>query len=169
MTMATELVTAFNDQITLEFESSYGYLQLAAYFEEVSLTGFASWMRAQSGEERAHALKFYDFVLDRGASVSLGPISAPADRPESALEAFETALSHEQRVTAAIGSLYELAQAHGDSASFPLLQWFLNEQVEEEASVGEVCDQLRFAGGNPAAILMLDRELAGRAPEPGEE
>ncbi len=162
MTMNDALAAGFNDQITLEFASSYSYLQLAAYFAERSLSGFEAWMRVQAEEERNHGLKFFDFVLDRGNEVRLGAIPAPETVPESALEAFEIALEHEQRVTAAIGELLVLAQAEGDAASYPLLQWFLNEQVEEEASVSEIVDQLRFAGDNSAAILMLDREYANR-------
>lgn len=160
--MSDRLAAAYNDQITLELASSHAYLQLAAYFAGASLTGFESWMRAQADEERDHALRFYDFVLDRGNAVELGAIDGPGGNPGGALEAFETALDHERKVTAAIRDLYALAQEEDDAASYPLLQWFLNEQVEEEASVGEIVDQLRFADGNPAAVLMLDREHAGR-------
>lgn len=166
MPMSDALETAYNDQISLEFSSSHAYLQLAAYFSRESLTGFEAWMRTQAEEERAHAIKFFDFVLDRGNDVRLGTIEAPAGMPGSPLEAFELALDQERKVTARIGGLLELAQAEGDSASYPLLQWFMNEQVEEESTVGEIVDQLRFANGNPAAILMLDREYASRAPAP---
>lgn len=161
--MSESLAQAYNDQISMEFASSHAYLQLAAYFADESLTGFESWMRLQAEEERMHALKFFDFVLDRGNQVVLGSIDAPTKLPSSALEAFEIALGHEQRVTAAIRDLFTLAESEGDAASYPILQWFLEEQVEEESSVGEIVDQLRFADGNPAAILMLDRERAGRA------
>lgn len=160
--MSDGLAKAYNEQITLEFASAHAYLQLAAYFSDRSLTGFESWMRLQADEERLHAVKFFDFVLDRGNQVLLGSIDAPTKLPSSALEAFEIALEHEERVTAAIKELFALAESEGDSASFPILQWFLEEQVEEEASVGEIVDQLRFAGDNTAAILMLDRERAGR-------
>lgn len=168
--MSDRLADAFNRQITLEFASSYAYLQLGAYFEDVSLTGFAGWMRAQSAEEWQHGLKFYDFVLDRGNRIALGPIDAPDVEPASALEAFQIALDHERKVTASISDLYATAQEERDGASYPLLQWFLAEQVEEEASVGEIVDQLRLAGDSAAAILMLDREYAGRpAPQAGGE
>ena len=163
--MSDTLANAYNDQITLEFSSSHAYLQLAAYFADRSLTGFEAWMRAQAAEEREHGLKFFDFVLDRGNEVVLGDIDAPGKLPSSPLEAFEIALSHEERVTASIAQLLELAQAEGDGASYPILQWFMTEQVEEEASVGEIVDQLTFAGENPAAILMLDREYANRPEE----
>jgi ferritin len=122
-------------------------------------------MRAQAEEERTHALKFFDFVLDRGNEVTLGTIDAPGGAPKSALEAFEIALGHEKKVTASIASLLEFAQSENDAASYPLLQWFMTEQVEEEASVGAIVDQLRFARDNPAAILMLDREHATRPAE----
>lgn len=162
MPMSDALVDAYNEQITLEFASSHAYLQMAAYFADLSLTGFEGWMRAQSDEERVHALKFFDFVLDRGHSVTLGSVAAPSAGPKSPAHAFEIALEQERRVTAEISELYELAHQEGDSASYPLLQWFLNEQIEEEDIVGEILDQLRFAADNPAAILMLDREYAGR-------
>lgn len=160
--MSERLADAYAEQISLELASSHAYLQLAAYFADASLTGFESWMRAQAEEERLHALKFFDFVLDRGNAIELGPIPGPGGLPGSPLEAFETALAHERKVTESIRNLYELAQEEGDSASYTLLQWFLTEQVEEEATVGEIVDQLRFADNNPAAVLMLDREHAGR-------
>jgi len=166
--MSDQLAKAYNDQITLEFSSSHAYLQLAAYFADRSLTGFEAWMRGQAAEEREHALKFFDFVLDRGNQIALGAIDAPGQPPGSALEAFEIALSHEQRVTASITALLGLAQEEADGASYPILQWFLTEQVEEESSVGEIVDQLRFADGNPAAVLMLDREYATRQDDTEE-
>lgn len=166
--MSDQLAKAYNDQITLEFSSSHAYLQLAAYFADRSLSGFEAWMRGQAAEEREHALKFFDFVLDRGNQVELGPIDAPGPPPSSALQAFEIALSHEERVTASITALLELAQNEADGASYPILQWFLTEQVEEESSVGEIVDQLRFADENPAAVLMLDREYATRPDDTQE-
>lgn len=167
MAMSDALSEAFQKQIDLEFSSSHAYLQLAAYFSDQSLTGFESWMRAQADEERAHGMKFFDFVLDRGRTVDLGAIDAPSAVPTSPLEAFEIALAHEQKVTAAIQDLMTLAESENDAASYQILQWFLTEQIEEEDSVGEIVDQLRFAHGNPAAILMLDRERAHRSPDAG--
>ncbi|UCG40377.1 MAG: ferritin [Acidimicrobiia bacterium] len=161
--MSARLADAYNAQISLELASSHAYLQLAAYFADTSLTGFESWMRAQADEERMHALKFFDFVLDRGNQADLGAIDGPGEPPTSALEAFEIALAAERSVTESIRNLHAMAREENDAASYPLLEWFLTEQVEEEASVGEIVDQLRFADGNPAAVLMLDREHAGRA------
>ena len=163
--MSDALTDAYNRQINLEFASSHAYLQMAAYFSDLSLSGFEVWMRAQAEEEREHALKFYDFVLDRGNEVVLGTVDAPGSAPSSPLEAFEIALEQERTVTRAIGALLEQAQSEGDSASYPILQWFMTEQIEEEASVGEIVDQLRLAGDNPAALLMLDRQYAQRPAE----
>jgi ferritin len=161
--MSERLAAAYNDQITLELSSSHAYLQLAAYFADASLTGFESWMRAQADEERMHALKFFNFVLDRGNEVRLGAIESPPSMPTNPVEAFEAALEAERTVTASIRALHSLAHEEDDAASYPLLEWFLTEQVEEESVVGEIVDQLRFADGNAAAVLMLDREHAGRA------
>ena len=160
--MSDTLTAAYNRQITHEFASSHVYLQMAAYFSSLSLSGFEAWMRAQAEEEREHALKFFDFVLERGNEVVLGQIDSPPAIPASPLEAFEAALEQEKDVTASIAALFELAQSEGDGASFPILQWFMAEQVEEESTVGEIVDQLRLAGDNPAALLMLDREYANR-------
>ncbi len=162
MEMPQSLAHAFNTQIDLELESSNAYLQMAAYFEDRSLSGFASWMRVQSEEERVHALKFFDYVLDRGNVVQLGPLPAPAGGFESPADVFAVALEQERRVTRAIGELYQEASAAADAASFPLLQWFLAEQVEEEAAISELLAQLRMIEGNGAALLLLDRELGGR-------
>lgn len=167
MQMKPELAEAFNEQITLELESSLAYLQMAAYFDAASLPGMASWMRVQSEEERAHALKFFDYVLDRGNEVRIGSIAAPSGEFGNAEDVFATALSQEQKVSAAIADLHRMATESADAASFPILQWFLEEQVEEESTVGEILDQVRLIGDNGAALLQLDRELAARAP--GEE
>ena len=165
MKMSPALAEAFNRQITLELESSLAYLQMAAYFDARSLKGMSSWMRVQSEEERAHALRFFDYVLSRGNDVAIGSTAAPVPSFSSAAEVFELALAQEQKVSASIAELYKAASADADAASFPLLQWFLQEQVEEEATVSEILDQLQLIGGDGGALLMLDRELAGRTPE----
>ena len=162
MEMPRDLADAFNRQIDLELESSNAYLQMAAYFEDRSLSGFASWMRVQSEEERAHALKFFDYVLERGNDVQLGSLPAPPGGFDSPVSVFAAALEQERRVSQSIGELYRLATETADAASFPLLQWFLEEQVEEEATVSEIVDQLEMIGDNGAALLLLDRELGAR-------
>ncbi len=165
MKMTPALADAFNRQITLELESSLAYLQMAAYFDARSLKGMSSWMRVQSEEERAHALRFFDYVLSRGNDVSLGANEAPPAAFDSPAGVFELALAQEQKVSASISELYRTATAEADAASFPLLQWFLQEQVEEEATVSEILDQLQLIGADGGALLMLDRELAGRTPD----
>lgn len=165
MEMSKELEALFNKQITLELGSSNSYLQMSAYLESQSLTGMAAWMRIQAEEEREHALRFFQFVLDRGNSVALGAVEAPESSFDGPVSVFSAALAQEQAVTAAISQLYTTAQAAADVASLPLLQEFLTEQVEEEAAVGEVLDRLDLAGNSGGALLEIDRELGARQPE----
>ncbi len=165
MALPPQLTEAFNRQITLEFSSAYQYLATAAWLESESLPGMAHWMRLQSDEEWAHGLRFYQFVLDRDASVHLGPIDAPTAVFDNVYAAFEAALASEQAVTASINELYALATEMKDFASLPLLDWFVNEQVEEEATVTQIIDDLERAGSNGHTLLMLDRELGDRRPE----
>lgn len=162
MHLSPELTRAYNDQIQLEFESSFAYLQMGADFELRSLPGMASWMRLQSGEEHGHAMKFIQFVLDRGAKLELKAISAPAPTPDTVVASFEVALHHEQRVTKAIHDLYSKALDNHDYASLPLLQWFVNEQVEEESTVSTILDRLKMVGDDRTGLLFLDRELGAR-------
>lgn len=167
MEMKPELAAAFNRQITLEMESSLAYLQMSAWFDAKSLSGMASWMRVQAEEERSHALKFFDYVLERGNEVSLETIPGPdASGFEAPVDVFSTALDQERKVSAAIADLYDAAADARDAASYPLLQWFLEEQVEEESTVSEIVDQLKMIGDNGAALLLLDRELGARVAEP---
>jgi len=162
MQLSPELTRAYNDQIQLEFESSFAYLQMGADFELRSLPGMATWMRMQSGEEHGHAMKFIQFVLNRGGKLELKTIAAPQATPETVQGAFEAALGHEQRVTKAIHDLYSTALAAQDYSSLPLLQWFVNEQVEEEATVSTILDRLRMVGDDRTGLLFLDRELGQR-------
>jgi ferritin len=160
--MPEELALAFIRQIDMELASFIGYLQMSAYFTDRNLTGMGGWMRSQAEEERDHAYRFLDFVLDRGNHVQLGAMDAPTtdfDTPEAV---FETALEQEQEVTKAIHDLYRLAGEKGDLASFPFLQSFIEEQNEEEALVETILERIRLADGNPGAILILDNELGTR-------
>ncbi|MGH8945981.1 MAG: ferritin [Acidimicrobiia bacterium] len=161
--MSPKLEEAFNDQIDVELSSSISYLQMSAYFAEQNLNGMSGWMRVQAEEERAHAHRFLDFVLNRGNAARLGAIEAPRHEFEGAEEVFATALEQEREVTAAIHELYRLATEEGDLASYPFLQSFIEEQNEEEAMVETILDRVRLAGGNAGAILILDSELGGRA------
>jgi len=166
MALGKKMLDALNDQITMELSASHSYLAMAAWFESQNLPGMATWMQLQSAEEREHALKFFEFVVDRGEDVVLGPIDAPPSSFGSPLEVFQKALSQEKAVTAAINNLYTIANAESEFEAIPLVTWFINEQVEEEASVDQVVEDLRRAGDDPQVLLMLDRELAARqAPE----
>lgn len=162
MRMSKELEKAFNRQVDMELSSSTAYLQMAAYFSDRNLVGMSSWMRAQAEEERDHAYRFMDFVLDRGNKVTLGGVDAPTSEFESPEAAFATALQQERDVTEAIHELYRLASEQGDLACYPFLQDFIAEQNEEEAMVETILERIRLAEENPGAILLLDNELGKR-------
>ena len=154
---------AINAQIAHEFYVSYLYLAMSAYFETINLPGFARWMRAQSEEEREHAMKFFDYLNDRGGSVELGAIAQPPGEFQSPLDLFQQALEHERKVTGLIHRLYELALKESDYATQAHLQWFITEQVEEEKNASQVIEQIKMTGGQPGALFLLDRELGARA------
>ncbi len=153
---------AMNEQINNEFYSAYQYLAMAAYCESVNLPGFAQWMRTQSQEETEHAMKFYDFILDRNGRVVLQAIEGPVIEFGSPLEVFEQALEQEQKVTAMINDLYGLAIEESDYASQAFLQWFVTEQVEEEKNAGDVAETLKMVGDKSEMLFLLDRELGQR-------
>lgn len=164
MKLNDTLAKAFSEQVTLEVESSVAYLQLAVALEDANLPGMASWMRIQSDEERRHAAKFIRHVTNRGNRPQIGDISAPADPGPGVVKAFEVALSHEQNVSESIRALYRLAQAEGDIDSLPLLSWFIDEQIEEEATVSEILGRLHMIGDDGTGLLRLDEELGARQP-----
>ena len=153
---------AINDQINKELYSSYLYLSMAAYFENKNLPGFAHWMHIQEGEEREHAMKLYEFMIDRGAQVLLAPIAAPESDWKSSLDLFKQVAQHEAAVTASINALYELALKEKDYPAQVMLQWFITEQVEEEKNAGEIVQQLELIEARGTAVLMLDHRLAKR-------
>lgn len=153
---------AMNEQVNNEFYSAYQYLAMAAYCESVNLPGFAQWMRTQSQEETEHAMKFYDFILDRNGRVVLQAIEGPVIEFGSPLEVFEQALEQEQKVTTMINDLYGLAVKESDYASQAFLQWFVTEQVEEEKNAGDVAETLKMVGDKSEMLFLLDRELGQR-------
>jgi ferritin len=153
---------AVNDQINKELYSSYLYLSMAAYFEDKNLPGFAKWMHVQEGEERGHAMKLYEFLVDRGGRVLLKPIAAPETDWKSSLDLFKQVGAHEASVTASINSLYELAAKEKDYPAQVMLQWFITEQVEEEKSAAEIVQQLELIDARGTAVLMLDHRLGKR-------
>ncbi|USQ80140.1 ferritin [Ornithinimicrobium faecis] len=162
MALNDTLLKALSDQITLELESSIVYLQLGIALEDHDLPGLATWMRLQSDEERAHAAKFIAHVTDRGGRPQIGAIAAPSVGEVSVLEAFEASLAHEQKVSESIRDLYRLSQSEGDIDAIPLLHWFIEEQIEEEATVSEIVGRLRLIGDDGAGLLRLDAELGAR-------
>lgn len=157
---------ALNEQINAELYSSYLYLSMSAYFESINLKGFASWMRVQTQEELVHAMKFYDYLIERGGKVVLSSIESPPTEWSSPLAIFENAYQHEQKVTGLINELVNLAIAEKDHATNIILQWFVSEQVEEEASADEVVQKIKLMGDARGGIFMLDRELAQRVFTP---
>lgn len=168
MSLNPELAKLLNSQINHEMSSSYAYLAMAAWFEQTPYSGFASWMFNQSREETMHALKFYQYIVDRDAKVVLEPLAMPKAEFADPIDVFTQSLQQEQLVTAQINDLYDVAERVRDHASKNLLLWFLNEQIEEEKSVRDMLDRLTLAGNDPASLLVLDREAATRqAPKEG--
>lgn len=165
MQIPEKLEAALSDQVTMELSAATTYLQLAIELESLDLTGMASWMRAQSEEERVHADKFIAHLVDRGSTPKIGTIEGPKLSVKKALDAFEAALSHEEHVSASIRDLYRLAESEGDLDCRPLLHWFLNEQLEEEATVGEIVNRLKLVGDDGSGLLRMDAELGVRNPE----
>ena len=151
-----------NLQIQDEFQASYLYLAISAYCEEQNLPGFAAWLRAQSEEERTHALRLFDFLLRREGHIELQEMGQPPSGFGSPLEMFEAVLEHEKKVTKRIDKAYSAALEERDNATAVELQWFITEQVEEEKTAGDAVAQLRMAGNDTVALLMVDREMAGR-------
>ena len=169
MKMSTDLEKKFQDQITLEFEASITYRQLAIEADEQDLPGIASWLGHQADEEIVHANKFIDHLSDRGNHAEIGQINAPAVKTGlSVLEIFEAALAHEEKVSQSIRDHYREAEAEGDFDSRPLLNWFVDEQIEEEATASEIIGRVKLIDGEGSGILRLDAEL-GQRPEEGTE
>ncbi len=152
---------AFNEQLNAELYSAYLYLSMSAYFESAGLRGFANWMRCQAQEEVVHAMKFYTFIHERGGKVNLKSIDGPPVSWDSALAAFQDAYAHEQKISELMNGLVDLALERKDHMANAFLQWFVNEQVEEEASADEIIQRIKLAGEG-GGMFMLDRELATR-------
>ena len=152
-----------NNHLNEEFYSSYLYLSMAANFEEKNLKGFANWFKIQSQEEYGHALKFYGFIVQTGGVVKLKQIGAPKTNWKSVMEAFKDTLAHEKKITGLIHKLVDLAMQSKDYATNNFLQWFVTEQVEEEATVEEIIHKLGMIGDNKGGLYMLDRELGARS------
>jgi len=156
---------AINDQINAELYSSYLYLSMSAWFEDGNFKGFAKWMKVQTDEEREHAEKLYKFLVDRGGRVTLKAIAAPPVDFKSVQDIFEQSYAHEQKVTALINGIYDMAVKEKDFATQEHLNWFVKEQVEEEASASEMVHQVKLAENKPGNLMYLDRHAAKRGGE----
>jgi ferritin len=163
--ISAKMAALLNKQINAEMYSSYLYLSMAAWFESRNLKGLAQWMRVQAREEHTHAMKFFDFLVDRGSAVALGAVEAPPDGWKTPLAAFENVLAHEQKVTALIDALAAAAETAKDRATGVFLQWFINEQVEEEANAAQIVANLRMIKDSPGGLFQLDHHLGKRGKE----
>ena len=164
MKLSTKLETALSNQLNLELVSAYAYLGMAAHFQQTPFTGFAKWMQLQMREELGHANKFYHYLGERGGKVKLQAVPAARTDYKSVLEVFQASLAHEQKVSASICDIYELALAEKEFATLSFLKWFLDEQVEEEKSVGDMVAKLELVGDNRNGLFHLDK-LAGKRGE----
>lgn len=160
--IAKKMQDALNGQINAELYSSYLYLSMVAYFQSLNLPGFANWMRVQAQEEKVHAMKIYDFIIERGGRVMLDEIAKPPGEWKSPLAVFEATYKHEQKVTGLINDLADLAGREKDHATGVFLQWFITEQVEEEKNASEIMGKLQLLKDSAGSMYMLDKELGKR-------
>ena len=168
MKLSPKIEKALNDQINLELSSAYAYLGMAAYFGHTPFTGFARWMEVQTGEELGHAQRFMKYIVERGGRIALKAIAEPKNDFKSVLEVFRTGLAHEQKVSAAICSLCDMAGTEKDFPTQSFLKWFLDEQVEEEKNVTEFVAKLEMIGDNRNGLFQLDHHAGKRGEEKGE-
>jgi len=164
--LSDNLLKNLNDQVNFEFYSSYTYLAMAAYAESVDLSGIAIFFRVQAQEELFHAMKLYDYIFQKNGVVELEKIDKPEGKYESIIDVFETGYKHEQLVTSRIYKLADIASEEKEHATISLLRWFIDEQVEEENTFNTLLKKIKRAEDNPAALYMLDEELATRVFTP---
>lgn len=160
--ISQKIEEALNNQINEEIFSYYLYLSMQAYFEHQSLSGFANWMNLQAREEQEHAMRIFRYIIDRGGRIHLEKIEKPKSDWNSPLNAFEEAYEHEQHITSTIHKLVDLATEENDRATTQMLDWFIEEQVEEEATTEEIVDKLNLIGDSGSGLLAIDRELGQR-------
>ncbi len=166
MAIEKKMETAFNEQINKEYYSEYLYLAMKTLFAQMNLPGFVNWFNIQVQEERAHAEGMYEYVLERGGNVELFAIDKPEVNGSTPLEIFKQVLEHEQYVTSRINAVYDVAEEVKDRAAMLFLNWYVKEQVEEEASVGDVLAKLEMIRDDKQGLLALDKELATRVFNP---
>lgn len=160
--ISEKIQSAFNEQIKHELDSDYLYLSMAAWFKSLGWDGMAHWMTLQAKEEYVHAMKFFDHINERGGRVTLLGLDKPKSEWASPLQAFQEAYKHEQQITARINNLVKLANEQGDYAAIPLLNWFVNEQIEEEASTSKAAQTLERVGTSGSGLVMLDKQFGKR-------
>lgn len=158
--ISEKMQKAINDQINAEFYSSYFYLSMSAYCESVNFKGFAEWFRLQAEEEKTHGFKLFDYLQERGGRVILKPIEGPPTEFKSVQDTFEQTLEHERKVTSLINNLYKLAMEENDYPSQSHLQWFIDEQVEEEATAEDILNQIKMVEGKTGSMFYIDRHVA---------
>ena len=160
--ISEKIQQALNEQINAELYSAYLYLSMNAYFESENLQGFANWMRIQAQEELTHAMKIYDFLNDRGGTVTLKTINQPPTEWDSPFKVFKDTYEHEQKVTGLINNLVNLANQEKDHATNSFLQWFVTEQVEEENNARDIVSKIKLIEKSPQAMFMMDKDMAQR-------
>ncbi len=161
-----KLELELNNQLNAELYSAYLYLSMSAFLSTKNLPGFSHWMKVQFEEEQAHAMKLFQYIMDRGGMVTLQEIKAPQAEWKGIIDVFENVVNHEAYITERINNLVDLALELKDHATVTLMQWYVNEQVEEEASVRDIFDQLKLIDGQGAGLFMLDREARQRTFTP---
>jgi ferritin len=164
--LSEKMLAALNEQVNAELYSAYLYMSMSAYFHHTGLTGFANWMRVQALEEMSHAERIFNHVVERGGRAEMKAIGEPPAGWASPQAVFQETLAHERKVTGLINDLVDLAQAEKDHASNNMLQWFVSEQVEEEASAQEIVDKLNLVKETPGGLFMMDKDLGGRTFTP---
>jgi len=164
--MNKKIEAAVNEQINAEMYSAYLYLSMSGYFQSKGLTGFAKWMEIQAAEEFSHAKRFYDYLFHKGGRISLKPIQGPPGDWDSTENVFHEVLKHEEKVTSLINSLVDLAIQEKDHATNNMLQWFVSEQVEEEANATDIINKIKLIGNDGNGLFMIDKELGVRVLDP---
>ncbi|VAX19233.1 Ferritin-like protein 2 [hydrothermal vent metagenome] len=157
-----KMEVALNNQLNNEFYSAYLYISMAGYFEHMNLAGFSNWMKVQYKEENSHTMKFFKYINERGGKVTLKGVKAPPSRWKSPLDVFEETLKHEEEVTDNINELLDISMKEKDHATTNFLQWYIEEQVEEEANVSNIIAQLKMIKGSNGSLFLLDKDLAQR-------
>jgi ferritin len=164
--ISKKMVDALNEQVDAELYSAYLYLAMEAYFHDAGFSGLANWMHVQTLEETTHAMKIFDFIVERGGRAALKAIEKPQETWKSPVEVFKAVCNHEQKVTGLINGLVDLAIKEKDHATNSFLQWFVDEQVEEEASADAILQKLKMVQDAPGGLFMMDKELASRVFTP---